>query len=79
MDPTHAITLSCLGREGQRFDAVTALEVVEHVADQPAFVGSLGGLTQDWGSLLVSTLSRTPQVPPILPNACATLRSRSQL
>lgn len=45
------------------------------MADQSAFVGSLGGLTQDWGALLVSTLSRTPQVPPILPNIGATLRS----
>jgi len=47
--------------EGHQFDAVTALEVVEHVADQPGFVASLAGLTSDWGALFVSTLSRTPQ------------------
>jgi len=40
---------------------VTALEVIEHVADQPGFCGSLAALTHDWGAVLVSTLSRTPQ------------------
>ncbi len=49
-------------RAGATFDAVTALEVIEHVADQPGFCGSLGHLTRDWGAVLVSTLSRTPQV-----------------
>jgi 2-polyprenyl-3-methyl-5-hydroxy-6-metoxy-1,4-benzoquinol methylase len=41
---------------------VTALEVIEHVDNQPAFCGSLAALAADWGAVLVSTLSRTPQV-----------------
>lgn len=49
---------------GAKFDAVTALEVIEHVNNQPAFCGSLAALTADWGAVLVSTLSRTPQVNP---------------
>jgi hypothetical protein len=47
---------------GAKFDAVTALEVIEHVDNQPAFCGSLAALAADWGAVLVSTLSRTPQV-----------------
>ncbi len=43
---------------------MTALEVIEHVDNQPAFCGSLAALAADWGAVLVSTLSRTPQVYP---------------
>ena len=41
---------------------MTALEVIEHVDNQPVFCGSLAALAADWGAVLVSTLSRTPQV-----------------
>jgi 2-polyprenyl-6-hydroxyphenyl methylase/3-demethylubiquinone-9 3-methyltransferase len=43
------------------FDAVTALEVIEHVQDQPAFMALLASLVRPGGSVFVSTLNRTMQ------------------
>jgi 2-polyprenyl-6-hydroxyphenyl methylase/3-demethylubiquinone-9 3-methyltransferase len=45
--------------EGQTFDVVTALEVIEHVEDQPAFMRLLAELTAPGGLVFVSTLNRT--------------------
>lgn len=45
--------------EGARFDAITALEVIEHVTDPAAFLATLGGLLVPGGLLFVSTLNRT--------------------
>ena len=45
--------------EGARFPVVTALEVIEHVADPAAFVGMLALLLEPGGLLFVSTLNRT--------------------
>jgi 2-polyprenyl-6-hydroxyphenyl methylase/3-demethylubiquinone-9 3-methyltransferase len=42
-----------------RFSVVTALEVIEHVDDPTAFVGSLARLLEPGGMLFVSTLNRT--------------------
>ena len=47
--------------QGCRFAAVTALEIIEHVPDQPAFMQSLAGLLRPQGLLFVSTLNRTWQ------------------
>lgn len=41
------------------FDAVTALEVVEHVADVPAFLAACGGLVRPGGAVVMATLNRT--------------------
>jgi 2-polyprenyl-6-hydroxyphenyl methylase/3-demethylubiquinone-9 3-methyltransferase len=46
---------------GERFDVVLALEVVEHVADLPAFLATCASLLQPGGALFVATLNRTPQ------------------
>jgi 2-polyprenyl-6-hydroxyphenyl methylase/3-demethylubiquinone-9 3-methyltransferase len=43
------------------FDLVTAMEVLEHVADQPAFVRQLSGHLAPDGLLVLSTPNRTPQ------------------
>ena len=45
--------------EGASFDLVVTLEVVEHVADPAAFLGTCGRLVGDGGLLVLSTLNRT--------------------
>jgi len=42
-----------------RFDLVTSLEVVEHVADPQAFVGALAAAVAEDGLLILSTPNRT--------------------
>lgn len=42
-----------------RYDLVTSLEVVEHVADPAAFVGGLAAAVADGGLLILSTPNRT--------------------
>lgn len=44
----------------ERFDLVTCLEVIEHVADPAAFVAGLAGALGDGGLLIMSTPNRTP-------------------
>ena len=45
---------------GERFDLVTSLEVIEHVADTTAFVHGLAKALADGGLLVLSTPNRTP-------------------
>ena len=44
---------------GGRFDLVTSLEVIEHVADPAAFVGALAAAVAEGGLLILSTPART--------------------
>ncbi len=48
-----------LAASGARFDAVLALEIVEHVADVDAFCQALATLLRPGGTLVMSTLNRT--------------------
>ncbi|WP_010409939.1 bifunctional 2-polyprenyl-6-hydroxyphenol methylase/3-demethylubiquinol 3-O-methyltransferase UbiG [Citromicrobium sp. JLT1363] len=41
------------------FDLVTCMEVIEHVADKPAFIAALAGKLADGGLLILSTPNRT--------------------
>jgi 2-polyprenyl-6-hydroxyphenyl methylase/3-demethylubiquinone-9 3-methyltransferase len=43
------------------FDLVCAMEVIEHVADKPAFVAALAERLAPGGLMLLSTPNRTPQ------------------
>ena len=52
-------SLENLAAEGALFDAVLAMEVVEHVVDMPEFVRLAGSMVRPGGLLFVSTLNRT--------------------
>ncbi len=51
--------LGALGLD--QFDLVTAMEVIEHVSDKPAFVAALAASLAPDGLLVLSTPNRTPQ------------------
>jgi 2-polyprenyl-6-hydroxyphenyl methylase/3-demethylubiquinone-9 3-methyltransferase len=52
-------TAEALLAGGESFDAVLALEVVEHVTEPPAFLAAAAGLVRPGGQLLLSTINRT--------------------
>jgi 2-polyprenyl-6-hydroxyphenyl methylase/3-demethylubiquinone-9 3-methyltransferase len=55
----RATTAEALSASGARFDVVTALEVVEHVTDVPAFIGTCAEMVKPGGLLIVATINRT--------------------
>ena len=48
-----------LQAQGERFDAITALEVIEHVDDPARFLHLLAALLEPGGVIVISTLNRT--------------------
>lgn len=56
----RACTAEQLASEGARFDVVLNMEVVEHVADLPAFMGACNRLVAPGGAMFVATINRTP-------------------
>lgn len=50
-----------LKKSKARYDAVLALEIVEHVADVPFFVETAAKLVKPGGLVIFSTLNRTPR------------------
>lgn len=54
-------TAEALAEDVARFDLVTALEVIEHVADVRAFLAAASGLVKPGGILMLSTINRTPK------------------
>ncbi|KAK6157522.1 hypothetical protein DH2020_011770 [Rehmannia glutinosa] len=55
----HCTTAEKLVEEQRKFDAVLALEVIEHVADPAEFCKSLSALTSSGGATLISTINRS--------------------
>jgi len=55
----RAATAESVVGEAERFDAVLALEIIEHVADRDAFFAALGQLVRPGGALIGATLNRT--------------------
>jgi 2-polyprenyl-6-hydroxyphenyl methylase / 3-demethylubiquinone-9 3-methyltransferase len=52
-------SVEMLAAEDARFDAVLALEIVEHVPDPEAFIAAAAGLVKPGGALILATLNRT--------------------
>jgi len=48
-----------LAAEGARFDIILNMEVVEHVADVPAFLGACAKMLKPGGVMICATLNRT--------------------
>jgi len=57
----RAESVETLAARKERYDAVLALEVVEHVTDPAQFLALAGGLVKPGGALVLSTLNRTPR------------------
>ena len=55
----RATTAEEMAAAGLQFDAVIALEIVEHVTQVPLFLGSCAALIRPGGALIMSTLNRT--------------------
>lgn len=55
----RATTAEALAGEGATFDAVLAMEVVEHVADRTGFMATAARLVRPGGFLFAATLNRT--------------------
>lgn len=54
-------TAEDIAATGAGFDVVTALEILEHVADTGVFLGAAEKLVRQDGLLIVSTINRTPK------------------
>ena len=57
----HRADVEALARDGERYDVVLSMEVVEHVADLGAFLDACCALLRPGGAMFLATLNRTPQ------------------
>jgi len=53
-------TAEALAARGEAFDVILNMEVVEHVADLPAFMGSVNRMLRPGGHTFVATINRSP-------------------
>lgn len=54
-------TAEDLAAAGERFDVVLNMEVIEHVADPPAYLAACHALLKPGGLMICSTLNRNPK------------------
>src|SRR3546814_13170563 len=52
-------TAEALAEAGERFDAVCAMEIIEHVSDVGLFVNATAALVRPGGAFAVATINRT--------------------
>ncbi|MEM1314985.1 MAG: bifunctional 2-polyprenyl-6-hydroxyphenol methylase/3-demethylubiquinol 3-O-methyltransferase UbiG, partial [Pseudomonadota bacterium] len=57
----RAATAEALAAQGEGFDVVLAMEVIEHTPDPAAFLAAAGALLRPGGLLLASTINRNPK------------------
>jgi 2-polyprenyl-6-hydroxyphenyl methylase / 3-demethylubiquinone-9 3-methyltransferase len=55
----RAATAEALAESGETFDVILAMEVVEHVADLPAFLTASAAMLRPGGLMLLATINRT--------------------
>ena len=55
----RATTAEALGQQGETFDVILNMEVIEHVANPEAFVASCASMLRPGGVMFVATLNRT--------------------
>ncbi len=55
----RASTAEALAEDGEQYDVVLALEIVEHVADVDLFIQACAALVKPGGLLFLSTINRT--------------------
>ena len=55
----RAITAEQLNANGEKFDAILNMEVIEHVADPQAFMTACAGMVKPDGIMFLATLNRT--------------------
>ena len=55
----HVQTVEKLSKTGQKFDVITALEIIEHVQNPAYFLKNALDLLSDNGVLILSTINRT--------------------
>jgi 2-polyprenyl-6-hydroxyphenyl methylase/3-demethylubiquinone-9 3-methyltransferase len=57
----RAATAEALREEGERFDIVLNMEVVEHVPDVAAYLAACAALVKPGGLMFIATINRTPK------------------
>ena len=55
----RTITVEDLATTDEQFDVIYASEVIEHVADRPAFIGAIANMLKPDGVVVITTINRS--------------------